>query len=91
MHDFCESVINSALCKDLKLLHYPLEVMLTCVRCYVVYPLRLHRQVCFNSSIQYISHACGQPFDLPQMMAGKHQTGPACLRDQTVHHGLHFA
>jgi transposase-like protein len=28
--------------KVLKRLHYPLEVMLTCVRWYVAYPLSLH-------------------------------------------------
>jgi len=31
MHDFRISLINSALRKVLKRLHYPLEVMLTCV------------------------------------------------------------
>ena len=33
--------MNDALCKVLKRLHYPLEVMLTCVRWYVAYPLSL--------------------------------------------------
>ena len=41
MHDFCKSLINSALRKVLKRLHYPLVVMLTCVRWYVAYPLSL--------------------------------------------------
>jgi transposase-like protein len=39
MHDFRISLINSALRKVFKRLHYPLEVMLTCVRWYVAYPL----------------------------------------------------
>jgi transposase-like protein len=39
--DFRQSLINSALSKVLKRLHYPLEVMLTCVRWYVAYPLSL--------------------------------------------------
>jgi transposase-like protein len=41
MLDFRKSLINSTLSKVLKRLHYPLEVMLTCVRWYVAYPLRL--------------------------------------------------
>jgi putative transposase len=39
MLDFRQSLINSTLNKVLKSLHYPLEVMLTCVRWYVAYPL----------------------------------------------------
>src|SRR5450756_2286467 len=41
MLDFRQSLINSTLHKVLKRLHYPLEVMLTCVRWYVAYPLSL--------------------------------------------------
>lgn len=41
MLDFRESLINSTLHKVLKRLHYPLEVMWTCVRWYVAYPLSL--------------------------------------------------
>ena len=41
MLDFRQSLINSALNKVLERLHYPLEVMLTCVRWYVAYPLSL--------------------------------------------------
>lgn len=41
MHDFHISLINSALRKVLKWLHYPLKVMLICVRWYVAYPLSL--------------------------------------------------
>jgi len=41
MLDFRKSSINSALRKILKRFHYPLEVMLTCVRWYVAYPLSL--------------------------------------------------
>jgi transposase-like protein len=41
MHDFRKSLIDSSLRKVLKRLHYPLEVMLTCVRWYVAYPLSL--------------------------------------------------
>jgi hypothetical protein len=33
--------MNEALCKVIKRLHYPLAVMLTCVRWYVAYPLSL--------------------------------------------------
>ena len=41
MLDFRQSLINSILRKVLKRLHYPLEVMLTCVRWYAAYPLSL--------------------------------------------------
>ncbi|CDN90603.1 Integrase, catalytic region [Hydrogenophaga intermedia] len=41
MLDFRKSSINSALRKVLKRFHYPLEVMLTCVRWCVSYPLSL--------------------------------------------------
>ena len=41
MLDFRKSLIDSILRKVLKRLHYPLEVMLMCVRWYVVYPLNL--------------------------------------------------
>ena len=41
MLDFRQSLSNSTLNKVLQRLHYPLEVMLTCVRWYVAYPLSL--------------------------------------------------
>jgi transposase-like protein len=41
MLDFRKSLINGTLNKVLRRLHYPLEVMLTCVRWYVAYPLSL--------------------------------------------------
>ena len=41
MLDFRQSLINSNLSKVLQQLHYPLEVMLPCVRWYVAYPLSL--------------------------------------------------
>lgn len=43
MLDSRQRLINSTLHKVLKRLHYPLEVMLTCVRWYVTYPLRLRQ------------------------------------------------
>jgi len=41
MLDFRQSLLNSTLNKVLQRLCYPLEVMLTCVRWYVAYPLSL--------------------------------------------------
>ena len=41
MLDFRQSLINSTLNRVLKRLHYLLEVMLTCARWYVAYPLSL--------------------------------------------------
>ena len=43
MLDFRKSLISSTLTKVLKSLHCLLEVMLTCVRWYVAYPLSLRR------------------------------------------------
>ena len=39
MDDFRKGLIKSTLLKLLKRLHYPLEVMMVCVRWYVAYPL----------------------------------------------------
>jgi putative transposase len=41
MLDFRQNLVNSALRKLLKSVHYPLEVILTCVRWYAAYPLSL--------------------------------------------------
>ena len=41
MPNFRKNLANSALQKALQRLHYPLEVMLACVRWYVAYPLSL--------------------------------------------------
>ena len=41
MLDFRQQLINSTLNKVLQRLHYPLDVMLTCVRWYIAYPLSL--------------------------------------------------
>ena len=41
MLDFRKNLINSTLNKVLQRPHYPREVMLTCVRWYVAYPLSL--------------------------------------------------
>ena len=41
MLDFRKSLINGTWNKVLKRLHYPLEVILTCIRWYIAYPLSL--------------------------------------------------
>jgi putative transposase len=43
MLDACQSLIKSTLRKVLLRLHYPLEVMLVCVRWYVAYHTTVHR------------------------------------------------
>jgi transposase-like protein len=43
MLDFRQSLIDSSLRKVIKRLHYPMSVMLTCVRWYVAYPLSLRQ------------------------------------------------
>ena len=58
MLDFRKSSINSALRKVLKRFHYPLEVMLTCVRWYVAYPLSLrHIEEMMQESGVFVDHA----------------------------------
>ena len=58
MLDFRKSSINSALRKVIKRLHYPLEVMLTCVRWYVAYPLSLrHIEEMMQERGVFVDHA----------------------------------
>src|SRR2546422_5623237 len=58
MHDFQKTLINSTLSKVLKRLHYPLEVMLTCVRWYVAYPLSLrHIEELMQERGVFVDHA----------------------------------
>jgi len=58
MLDFRKSSINSALRKVLKRFHYPLEVMLICVRWYVAYPLSLrHIEEMMQERGVFVDHA----------------------------------
>ncbi len=58
MLDFRKSSINSALPKVLKRFHYPLEVMLTCVRWCVAYPLSLrHIEEMMQERDVFVDHA----------------------------------
>ena len=58
MLDFRKSLINSALRKALIRIHYPLEVMLPCVRWYVAYPLSLHhREEMMRERSIFVDHA----------------------------------
>ena len=58
MLDLRKSSINSALRKVLKRFHYPLEVMLTCVRWYVAYPLSLrHVEKMMQERGVFVDHA----------------------------------
>jgi putative transposase len=51
-------LVNSALRKVLKRLHYPLEVMLICVRWYVAYPLSLrHIEKMMQERGVFVDHA----------------------------------
>jgi putative transposase len=55
--------MNEALSKVLKRLHYPLEVMLTCVRWYVAYPLSLrpHQDLCAGRRTMEVSLSRRRP------------------------------
>jgi len=58
MLDFRKSSIIGALRKVLIRLHYPLEVMLTCVRWYVAYPLSLrHIEEMMRERGVFVDHA----------------------------------
>src|SRR5450756_1889863 len=58
MLDFRKSLINATLRKVLKRLHYPLQVMLTCVRWYVAYPLSLrHIEEMMRERGVFVDHA----------------------------------
>ena len=58
MLDFRKSLINGTLNNVLKRLHYPLEVMLTCVRWYVAYPLSLrHVEEMMQERGVFIDHS----------------------------------
>ena len=58
MLDFRQSLINSTLTKVLQRLHYPLEVMLTCVRWYVAYPLSLrHVEEMMHERGVFVDHS----------------------------------
>src|SRR5450830_1577773 len=58
MLDFRKSSINGALSNVLKRLHYPLEVMLTCVRWYAAYPLSLrHIEEMMQERGVFVDHA----------------------------------
>jgi putative transposase len=47
-----------ALCKLIRRMHYPLEVMLTCVRWYVAYPLSLrHIEEMMAERCVFVGHA----------------------------------
>ena len=58
MLDFRKSSIIGSLRKVLLRLHYPLEVMLTCVRWYVAYPLSLrHIEEMMRECGVFVDHA----------------------------------
>src|ERR1035437_2833818 len=58
MLDFRKSLINGTLKKVLKRLHYPLAVMLTGVRWYVAYPLRLrHVEEIMHERGVFVDHS----------------------------------
>ena len=58
MLDLRNSLIKSTLNKVLQRLHYPLEVMLTCVRWHVAYPLSLrHIEEMMQERGVFVDHA----------------------------------
>ena len=58
MLDFRKGLVNSALCKVLRVRNYRLEVMLTCVRWYVAYPLSLrHIEEMMHERGVFVDHS----------------------------------
>ena len=92
MLDFRQSLINSILRKVLKRLHYPLEVMLTCVRWYVAYPLSLRNiQEMLQERGVFVDHSTVHRWAikvLPALAAlfrnRKRPVGSSWRMDQTV-------
>ena len=91
MLDFRKSSINSALRKVLKRFHYPLEVMLTCVRWYVAYPLSLrHIEEMMQERGVFVDHATVHRWTIkmvPVLAAvfrrRKHPVGKSWRMDET--------
>src|SRR2546428_3929328 len=91
MLDFRNSLVNSALGKVLKRLHYPVEVMLTCVRWYVAYPLSLrHIEELMQERGVFVDHATvhrGAIKMMPVLAAvfrrRKHSVGKSWRMDET--------
>lgn len=58
MLDFRRSLIKSTLKKVLQRLHYPLDVMLTCIRWYIAYPLSLrHLEEMMQERGVFVDHS----------------------------------
>ena len=91
MLDFRKSLINGTLHKVLQRLHYPLEVMLTCVRWYVAYPLSLrHIEEMMRERGVFVDHATVHRWTikmLPVLAAvfrrRKHPVGKSWRMDET--------
>ena len=91
MLDFRQSLIKSTLNKVLQRLHYPLEVMLTCVRWYVAYPLSLrHVEEMMHERGIFVDHSTVHRWAikmLPVMVAvfrqRKRAVGGSWLMDET--------
>src|SRR5450759_954505 len=91
MLNFRKSLINGTLRKVLKRLHYPLEVMLTCVPWYVAYPLSLrHIEEMMQERGVFVDHATVHRWAirmLPVLTAvfrrRKHAVGRSWRMDET--------
>ncbi len=91
MLDFRQSLINGTLRKVLKRLHYPLEVMITCVRWYVAYPLSLrHIEERMQERGVFVDHVTAHRWAikmLPVLAAvfrrRKHPVGRSWRMDET--------
>ena len=91
MLDFRKGLVNSALCKVLRVRNYQLEVMLTCVRWYVAYPLSLrHLEEMMHERGVFVDHSTVHRWAikmLPVLAAVfrrcKRPVGPSWRMDET--------
>ena len=91
MLDFRKGLVNSALCKVLRVRNYQLEVMLTCVRWYVAYPLSLrHIEEMMHERGVFVDHSTVHRWAikmLPVLAAVfrrcKRPVGPSWRMDET--------
>jgi len=68
---------NAAVSKALKRLHYPLDVMLTCVRWYVAYPLSLrHLEEMMSERAVSVDHSTVHRWDIKFLPALGKAFGP---------------
>ena len=69
-----------ALRKVIRRMHYPLEVMLTCVRWYAAYPLSLrHIEEMMEERGVFVDHATVHPLGDQDLAGARYRVSRACF------------